>query len=236
MSNTTLVLPKTLTRTLDQLATPFFIRDKKTTRFVYANMALAKLVGLRSPEAMIDRIDDEIPASLFDNDIAAKLWQEQVRHITATQTKVSLLEVHPKAVDYPYISKKFPFYNDDDECVAMAGTIRYLEVFSPNDFIRGRLPGSLLLSKPDDSFTEKECEVIFFRLQGISCKEIGNILCLSPRTIENRLANMYLKAGVSHLEDFREFCEKRSLHRYLPQRLISSKRIGFEGDYIEDVF
>lgn len=234
MIDNTLVISKSLTRTLDQLPTPFFIREKDTTRFIYANMALAKLVGLRSPDAMINRLDDEIPASLFDNPLSAKLWQDQVKHITATQTKLSLLEVHPEAVDCPYISKKFPFYNDDDVCVAMAGTIKYLEVFSPNDFLRGRLPGSLLLSKPDETFTEKECEIIFFRLQGMSSKEIGSILCLSPRTIENRLANMYVKAGVSHLDDFRAFCEHRSLHRYLPQRLLASKRIGFEGDFLNE--
>lgn len=155
MIDNKVVITNSLRRTFDQLPTPFFIREKNTTRFIYANMALAKLVGLKSPDAMINRIDDEIPASLFDNPDAAKLWQEQVKKITKTQSKVSLLEVHPGAVDYPYISKKFPFYNNNDECVAMAGSIRYLEVFSPNDFIRGRLPGSLLLSKPDDTFTEK---------------------------------------------------------------------------------
>lgn len=234
MKHTDVILPKLLTCTLDQLPHPFFIREKGSTRFIYANMAMAKLVGLRSPDAMIGRLDDEIPASLFDNEVAASIWQQQVREVVDTQCKLSLLEVHPKAIDYPYFSKKFPLYNDNNECIAMAASVRYLEVFSPNDFIRGKLPGSLLLNKPDDTFTERECEIAFFRLQGMSSKEIGNILCLSPRTIECRLSGMYMKAGVKHLDDFKYFCETRNLHRYLPKRLLSRKIVGFEGDYVED--
>ncbi|WP_413648488.1 helix-turn-helix transcriptional regulator [Pantoea sp. B65] len=235
MSDTDIVLPKILTRALDQLSQPYFIREKGTTKFIYANYALAKLVGLRSPDSIIGRLDDEISASLFDNEISARLWQQQVRHVVSTQEKISLLEVHPGAVDCPYISKKMPFYNEANECIGMSGTIRYLEVFTPNDFIKGRLPGSLLLTKPDEFFTEKECEIIFFRLQGMNSKDIGNILCLSSRTIENRLGQMYFKAGVNHIDDFRRFCESKELHRYLPKRMLSSKIIGFKNDYKEDI-
>jgi DNA-binding CsgD family transcriptional regulator len=224
-----------LRQTFNQLPTPFWIRDKDT-RYVYANMAMAKLVGLKSPDSIIGRLDDEIQAALFQNDVAAKTWQQQVRHVVSTQAKISLLEVHPGSVDYPYITRKFPFYNENNECVGMAVYAKYLEVFTPNDLIKGKLPGSLLLSKPDDFFTEKECEIIFFKIQGMSSKDIANILCLSPRTIENRLANMYIKSGVNHFDDFREFCEKRNLHRYLPQKLLSNKRIGFDGDFSEEIF
>jgi len=223
-----------LTQTLNQLPTPFWIRDK-STRYIYANMAMAKLAGLKSPDSIIGRLDNEIQAALFEDEVAAKLWQHQVKHVVTTQEKLTLLEVHPDSVDYPYITKKTPFYNESNECIGMAVSARYLEVFSPNDFIRGKLPGSLLLTKPDDFFTEKECEIIFFKLQGMSSKDIGNILYLSPRTIENRLANMYIRSGVNHLDDFRQFCESRNLHRYLPHKLLLNKRIGFEGDFDEKI-
>ncbi len=229
MSNNELVLPKMLTRTFDQLPTPFFIRGKDT-RFVYANMAAAKLVGLKSPDSIIGRLDDEIPAALFDNDISAKHWQEQVKHVVSTQKKISLLEVHPGAVDSPYISRKLPFYNENNECVGMVGVIKYLELFSSNDFIRGRLPGSLLLEKPDDFFTEKQCEIIFLKIQGMTSKTMGTMLCRSPRTIENALQNIYSKAGVSHVDDFIEFCQKRSLDRYLPKRFLDPKKFSFKND------
>jgi len=229
VSNSELVLPKMLTRTFDQLPTPFFIRGKDT-RFVYANMAAAKLVGLKSPDSIIGRLDDEIPAALFDNDISAKHWQEQVKHVISTQKKISLLEVHPGAVDSPYMSKKVPFYNEKNECVGMVGVIKDLELFSSNDFIRGRLPGSLLLEKPDDFFTEKQCEIIFLKIQGMTSKTMGAMLCRSPRTIENALQNIYSKAGVSHIDDFIEFCQKRSLDRYLPKRFLDPQKFSFKND------
>lgn len=234
MINADVAVPKILTHILDNLPTPFFIRDKESTEFIYANVPLAHLVGLSHPDKIIGKIDNEIPCRLFEDENSAKLWQNQVRHISSTHNEISLLEVHPDAIDHPYITKKFPFFNEEGECIGMAGFAKYLEVYSPNDFVKGKLPGSLLLNKPDDFFTEKECEVIFFRLQGMNCKEISKILCLSPRTIENRLAFMYTRAGVNHMDDFQEFCEKRDLHRYLPKRLLLNKKIGFEGDFFDD--
>lgn len=233
MSTNNTALPKTLTLNFDQISTPLFIREKESTRFIYANIALARLVGLRSPDAIIGRLDDEIPASLFDNEETAQTWQQQVRHVVSTQENLSLLEVHPKAVDCPYISRKVPFYNDTNECIGMVGFIRFLEIFSPHDFIRAKLPGSLQLSKPNSIFTEKESEIIFFRLQGMSSKEISQILCISPRTVEKNLSNMYNKAGVNNFGDFRYFCEDLNFHRYLPQRFLAHKRISF--DYEEGI-
>ncbi len=225
-------LPKMLTKTLDNLPYPFFIREMGSLRFIYANSHLAKLVGLKSASEIIGRIDCEIPSSLCDDEVSVQLWQNQVKEVSNKECTISLLEVHPDAIDYPYLTTKFPFYDENNNCVGMAASGKYLEVYSPNDFVRGKLPGSLLLSKPDDFFTEKECEIIFLKLQGMKSKEIANILSLSPRTIEHRLSGMYVKAKVNHFDDFQHFCEIKNLHRYLPRRFLLDKRIGFEGDYI----
>ncbi|MFS2223143.1 LuxR C-terminal-related transcriptional regulator [Pantoea sp. B65] len=229
-----IIIPEMLTRPLDLLPDPYCVRTPDG-RFLYANLALAKLAGLKSAYEIIDRFDYEIPSLLFEDENTLKAWRTQDRNILENRKPLAMLDIHPHAVDSPLICRKVPFYNNNNDCVGAFCTIKYLEVFSPNDFVRGRLPGSLLLNRPDDFFTEKECEIIFFKLQGMSSKDIGNILYLSPRTIENRLANMYTKAGVNHLDDFREFCEARSLHRYLPQRLLSHKRIGFSGDIDEEI-
>ncbi|WP_407079445.1 helix-turn-helix transcriptional regulator [Candidatus Regiella insecticola] len=54
----------------------------------------------------------------------------------------------------------------------------------------------------------------------MTSKNIGNILCLSPRTIEHALERLYNKAGVNHIEDFISFCEKHDFHRYLPHKFL----------------
>jgi DNA-binding CsgD family transcriptional regulator len=229
-----IVIPKMMTQTFDQFKDPIAIVDKHS-RILHANLSIAKLCGFRTADGLIDRHYDEVHSTLFEDEDVINQWKEQDKAIINNPLKeLKMLEVHPGSVDAPYIVRKMPLYSETRECVGTIHHIKYLEIFSPNDFIRGKLPGSLLLNRPDDTFTERECEVAFFKLQGMTSKEIGNILCLSPRTIECRLSAMYIKAGASHIDEFRHFCETRNLHRYLPQRLLSRKLIGFKGDYMED--
>ncbi|MBP2171308.1 hypothetical protein J2125_004500 [Erwinia toletana] len=225
LSNCDIINNATIMRSLDLLAEPYCIRTAEGL-FLYANMAMAKLSGLRSPHIMMERPDHEIPSLLFDNQEDLEAWRQQDRTVSETRKPLTMLEIHPSAVDSPYLCRKVPFYSHNDECIGTFCTIKYLEVLTPNDFIKGKLPGSLLLNKPDDFFTEKQCEIIFFRLQGVSNKEISQILGLSPRTVENRIAQMYTKARVNHLDDFRQFCESRNLHRYLPKRVLSERKMA----------
>lgn len=226
-------IPDMLTRSLDMLPEPYSIQDNEG-RILYANPALAKFCGLKSSHYIMGRLHCEVPSRLYENEESINAWLQQDQKIIKTRKPLSMLEIHPGAVDSPYIVRKVPFYSNDNECIGVFCTGKHLEVFTPNDFIKGKLPGSLLLNKPDDLFTEKESEIIFFKLQGMTSKEIGQILFISPRTVENRLANMYIKAGVNHFDDFRHFCESLNFHRYLPRRLLIHKRIGFDGDYEEE--
>ncbi len=89
------------------------------------------------------------------------------------------------------------------------------------------MPGSLLLNKPDHFFTERECEVMFFRLQGLSYKDVSDRLNLSIRTLENDMQILYQKVNVSIFDDFRDFCVARNYHRYLPKRFIHSEYVEF---------
>lgn len=228
------VIPPMLSRMLDLLPEPYCIRTPDSP-IIYANLAFAKLASLRSVSDIIDRFDYEIPSCLFENADLCEEWRIQDRKILSDRKSQVMLEVHPNAIDYPYICRKIPFYNNDHQCIGAVHSIKYLEIFTPNDFIRGKFPGSLLLNRPNDFFTEKECEIIFFRLQGMSTKEISKIINLSKRTIENRLSAMYLKAGVNHLDDFSEFCEKINLHRYIPKRIISYSKIGFDKDHEQEI-
>ncbi|MFS2223144.1 helix-turn-helix transcriptional regulator [Pantoea sp. B65] len=216
---------KMLIRSLDMLPDPYCIRTPDG-RFLYANLALSRLAGLRSTDILLERLDFEIPSRLFENEETLKAWRNQDRAIIENRKPLLMLEIHPHAVESPYLCKKVPFYNNNSECIGAFCSIQALEAFTPNDFINGKLPVSLLLNKPDNFFTEKECEIIFFKLQGMSSKQIGNLTGLSHRTVENRLAQMYAKARVKHFDDFRQFCETRNLHRYLPKRLFPSSESG----------
>ncbi len=226
MNNSNFVLPDLLIKTLDQLPFPLIIREKETTKYSYANLPAATLFGLKSTKLIIDKIDSEIPSSVCEDETITNMWQEQVRYVSNTFKQLTVLEVHPNELASPYITISFLFYDDNNKCIGAACSAKYLEVFTPNDFVRGKLPGSLLLTKPDNFFTEKECEVIFLKLQKMTSKVIATILNRSHRTVENIIQRLYEKAGVSHSTDFTEFCERRDLHRYLPSRFLSGKITG----------
>ncbi|WNN43205.1 MULTISPECIES: PAS domain-containing protein [Winslowiella] len=222
-----LILPGMLIRTLDQFQEPYFIKDLDS-RFIYANFATAKLTGLRSPDEMLYKRENDFHSRLTENEVIVSEWQAQDKKISQSRKALILLEIHPKAVDFPYIVRKLPFYDDDNQCVGVITYCRNLEVFTLKDFVKGNTPGSLLLSKPDDFFTEKECEIIFLKLQGMTSKEVGNRLHLSSRTIDNRLKCLYDKVGVNHFDDFSDFCERRDYNRYLPKKFILQQKITFE--------
>ncbi|MCW2488610.1 PAS domain-containing protein [Candidatus Symbiopectobacterium sp. NZEC127] len=223
-------LPRVLVNVLDQHHDPYCIKGLDS-RYIYANLSLAKLIGVRTPNDFLHKTEFEFNSRLTENEDVVKEWQYQDKLVSDSKNTLSTLEVHPDAVDYPYIVRKIPFYDKNNQCVGIVTYGKTLQTFTPNDFVNGRCPGSLLLNRPDGFFTEKECEIIFLKLQGRTCKAIGDILFLSPRTIESALQRLYTKVGVSHFDDFAEFCHNKNYHRYLPRRFLECKRAMFENNY-----
>lgn len=220
-------IPDMLINSFDLMAEPLVIVNK-SSRIIYANLPVARLAGFRTADSLNGRHYQEVQSTLFEDETITDQWKNQDQEIVRNpQKELKMLEIHPKAVMSPYTVHKFPLQNSNRECMGVIHHIKYFEIFRPNDFITGKRPGSLLLNKPDNTFTEKECEIIFLRLQGMTTRRIGDILCLSHRTVENNIQRMYNKAGVNHFEEFFEFCEMRNLHRYLPRRFLEQKRINF---------
>ncbi|WP_213989669.1 helix-turn-helix transcriptional regulator [Sodalis sp. dw_96] len=211
---------------LDQFTDPYGIKDLDS-RYVYVNMAAVSLFGLKSPSDVIGKLDIEIKSRLTEIDDLGLEFVRQDRKVTDHESKLATLEIHPLAVDYPYIVNKIPYYNDDNECVGLCLYSKNLEVYSLNDFVKGHMPGSLLLNKPDYFFTERNCEIMFFRLQGLTNKETAERINLSPRTVESYMQMLYEKVGVNHFDDFKNFCISRDYHRYLPKRFIHTDHLEF---------
>ncbi|MEA9393264.1 PAS domain-containing protein [Acerihabitans sp. TG2] len=216
---------------LDQLNFSFIIRNKEG-RLIYCNQATAELYGVKSPSCAMGKLDNEIKSKLFDDVEVVDGFSKQYKKTWETETSYSTLELHPTAVDYPYIFHKIPFFNNNKECVGMFGYDKKLNVYSINDFIKRNLPGSLLLTKPDDYFTERQCEIFFYRLQGLKAKEVAKRLHLAANTFNNYMQTLYDKVGANNLDEFIEFCEKRNYHRYLPKRFLTSEAITFDSSII----
>ncbi|WP_440864657.1 helix-turn-helix transcriptional regulator [Symbiopectobacterium purcellii] len=123
--------------------------------------------------------------------------------------------------------REFPFYNENNKCQGVVIYCRALEDFSYTQLIGGNNTGSFLLTRPDDFFTEKECEVIYLSLHGQTPKSIAARLVCSVQDVECSLQKIYNKANAKHYDNFYEFCYLRGYHRYLPRCFISSRFIMF---------
>ncbi len=221
-----LKLSHSMMRMIDQFPSPYAIRDLEG-RLIYGNQPVVELYGVKSTKDIFGKMDAEIKSKIVDTEEAVNEFAKQYRQVCQTEIPFATLELHPAAVDYPYIFNKFPFYNDDNKCVGMFGYARKLAVYTLNDYIKGFMPGSLLLNKPDDFFTERQCEIMFYRLQGLKAKEVAKRLNLSENTICNYMQTLYDKANVVNLAEFKHFCEQRNYHRYLPKRFLSNKPVDF---------
>ena len=224
-------LPQTMVLTLDSMPIPLIIRNLEN-RVVYINEAGAKEITVKSPQDAIGKLDSEMDSILFEDDDVRSEFSKQYIRTWTEKIKSSTLELHPNALDYPYIFHKMPFYGDDGDCKGMFGYNELISIYTLNDYIKGKLPGSLLLNKPDDFFTERQCEIMFYRLQGLKVKDVAARLNLSTNTVNNYMQTLYDKVGANNLEDFQAFCEKRSYHRYLPKRFLTNEAITFGGSII----
>lgn len=76
------------------------------------------------------------------------------------------------------------------------------------------------MNPPNDIFTEKELDVIFYALQRVPAKQMAKKLFVSVRTIENRLQVIYNKIGVNSLNGLIDYCNATGYDNYVPKKLL----------------
>ncbi len=226
-----ITLPKSVITLFDQMKDPYCIKNLES-RYVYVNKAAMDVYGVDKISDMVGKKEDEISSKLVEYNNTAEEFMRQDKMVCNTDCSMSSLEIHPEAVDYPFITNKIPFRDAHNKCIGVLAYVKKLEVYSLSDYVKGNMPGSLLLNKPDDFFTERQCEIMFYRLQGLKVKEVAKRLNLTENTINNYMQTLYDKAGVNNLTEFKEFCEMREYHRYLPKRFLSNQHIDFGSSII----
>ncbi len=223
-----MTISHTLISLLDLFKEPYAIRDG-FSRTVYANEAMLRMYKLRRKEDLEGKLDQEVSSPLVEYDNVPDEWAMQDRYVIKAKERMSFLEVHPRSQDHPYIMTKLPYYNDEGICAGTLAFINILTTYSLDDFVIGDMPTSMLLTKPDDFFTEKECEIMFYRIQGLKSKDVARKLGISENTVCNYMQSLYYKTGAKRLDSFKEFCKRRNYHRYLPKRFSSHHCTGYSN-------
>lgn len=188
------------------------------SRYVYINQAAQDFANIPVGFDFEGRLDGEFPtpwaefaADYQAHDRKAQASPEGAEIITTSYfTRNAVLE--------PWYCAKFPLYDGQGEVL---GTFCYAKRFtflSLWDFCEQLKPSVISLTPPDDTFNEKELNIIFFAIQKFSAKEIAAALGLSHRTVENRLCTIYSKVGINSLSALIDYCQATGLNHYIPRK------------------
>jgi DNA-binding CsgD family transcriptional regulator len=199
----------------------FWVIKDTESRFVYMTNIARHYCDLPMDFNVEGRLDSECPAFWSEHAPAIQKNDNAVRTTGKTKNILNTFTYggREKRIQ-PFLGDVFPIYKDK-RCIGTVAYLKKLEFYSMHHFIRGEYPSELVLSKPDDFFTDREFDVLFFILQSLKPKEIASQLNISHRTVSNKVHSMYQKAGVNNLSDFKQFCISKGYDRYAPTKFIN---------------
>ncbi|MFP9230024.1 helix-turn-helix transcriptional regulator [Pectobacterium cacticida] len=198
---------------------PWGIKDL-SSRHLYMNKAAYLYTNTPMHFDIEGRLDDEFPASW------AELSDDLKAHDRLTEKseqRVTVIETHywyGRKTLTPFVSEKIPIFDENKRCIGTMWNARALDTRSPLIYIDRKKPTTLRTELKNSIFTQSELDIIFLILQRFPNKEIARKMKLSPKTIENRIYNIYQKAEVHSFPQFEEFCRHVGIDGYIPHSLI----------------
>lgn len=205
---------------LEGLNEPWGIKDLES-RHIYMNKAARLYTNTPSEFDIEGKLDDEFPAEWAE---LSDDFREHDRRAENSNQRIAVIETHywyGKKTLTPFISEKFPIINEEKICIGTIWNAKQLSTLSPLIYINQKKPSVLKTELTTNIFTRAELDIIFLILQRRSSKEIAKRINVSHKTIENRIHNMYQKAGVHSQQQFEEFCHHLGLGSYIPHSLIA---------------
>ncbi|MFT4465524.1 MAG: helix-turn-helix transcriptional regulator [Sodalis sp. (in: enterobacteria)] len=74
--------------------------------------------------------------------------------------------------------------------------------------------------EPGELFAQREWEVLFFTLHGLTAKDVARRLEIFNRTVENKLQDIYQKSGTHSARELAMYCRENGTDRYIPPSLL----------------
>lgn len=211
--------------TMDLLPTPWGFKDA-ASQHLYMNAAARLYTATPKNYSLEGKKDNEFPTSWSD---CADDFCEHDERAKALRNRVAVIETHywyGKNYLTPFVSEKFPVFNCDGKFLGCIWNARPMDCVTALTFIHPQKASVLTTQLEHSLFTPAELDIIFLLLRRFSAKEIARIYSLSVKTIGNRIATLYQKAGVHSLQQFEQYCRAESLENYLPEKLLS-KGVAF---------
>ncbi|MCA6221663.1 helix-turn-helix transcriptional regulator [Photorhabdus antumapuensis] len=205
--------------TMKQSTDPWGIKDK-STRFIYENKAMAMLQDIPLDLNVEGRFDCELP---WAGAIFEEHFQRHDRTVMRLEKSICSLETHRFGKEKrlsSYFFEKFPFYNEDNECIGIIFHGRKAKALALKEFFNGKLPPSIMFCAPSEQFSQQEWEIIFLFIAKYSKREISERLNIPYQFVKNQIEKTYHKLKVSSNSQFEEYCHMNNFNLYIPERFL----------------
>lgn len=198
------------------------------SRYVYMNEAVMENINVPKNFDVEGKLDKELPVK-----VCQELWPEFVnfeKRVMDENRTISSIAIHcfgkgNVGNPTPYLLEKTPLYDDQSKIIGTVGHGRVIDAPSLLFYMNRFNKKTIQFDAPNDVFTKRELDVIFWAQQRLSAKEIAKRLDLSPRTVENNLQFIYEKSGVHSIIQLIEYCKQTGLDSYIPFDFV---RKGFQ--------
>ncbi|TDB44148.1 helix-turn-helix transcriptional regulator [Photorhabdus luminescens] len=217
--NNKLIISPQIINTMKQSNEPWGIKDKNSC-FIYANQACKHIQNISSSFDYEGLYDYDLP---WDGAEFAKEYIQHDQKVMKEEKSYVSLETHIwsgiKTLS-SYLCEKSPIYDENGDCLGIMYHLWKAQDYSLTRLYHGKLPASILFQPPTDLFTPREWDVIFLSLHKYTSKQIGQILNISYRTVENNTARIYRKVGVRSAQQLEEYCRFNDYDLYVPERFL----------------
>ncbi|WP_290605649.1 PAS and helix-turn-helix domain-containing protein [Arsenophonus sp. ENCA] len=167
--------------------------------------------------------DKEVPT-----EICEELWSEFINHdqkVISKNRRITSIDIHRYGSGntghlIPHLSEKAPLYDDKNNIIGVVCYGRQLEIPTLLYYINRLNRKTIQIDDPNDIFTKRELEVIFWAQQRLTSKEIAKRLDIFPSTVESHLKNIYRKADINSIFQLIEYCKHTGLDTYIPANFI----------------
>lgn len=203
---------------------PWGIKDS-SSNFIYGNPATKKFIhNFKESFDYEGLYDHELP---WDGAEFAKEFIIHDKNVMAKGERVCSLETHVFGQGQTlssYFCEKLPLYHNNGNCMGIMYHMWQAKEYSLTYLYQyyDKLPSSILLQPPSDLFTPREWDVIFLFLQKQFRKQIGEILHIAYREVEEHMARIYRKIGIHSSQQLEEYCRANNFNHYIPERFLLS--------------
>ncbi|WP_289993931.1 helix-turn-helix transcriptional regulator [Photorhabdus laumondii] len=215
------VISPQIINTMAQSNEPWGIKDKNSC-FIYANQACKRVQNISNSFDYEGLYDYDLP---WDGAEFAKEYMAHDRMVMEKEERMRSLITHvhgKEKILSSYFFEKHPLYHEDGSCI---GTIYHgwqAQDFSFTRLFRGKLPANIMFQPPTDLFTQREWDVIFLILHKYTSKQIGIMLNISYRTVENHISRICKRIGLHSSRQLEEYCRTNDYDLYVPERFVQS--------------